>query len=81
MSESTEVPQNEIKKSGAPVEAPYREVQYGSIYDHLESNQIINIAAFGNISIEIDKENLGLEKISMENLQPIFLKSLVNRRI
>lgn len=71
MSESAEVPQNEIQKKPniAPGEVPYREVQYGRIYDHLEANQAINIAALGNISIEIDEENLGLEKVSLENLQ------------
>lgn len=71
MSENAEVPQDDTVQEQTPVqaEAPYREVQYGKIYDHLEPNQAINIAAFGNIGIEIDEENLGLERISMENLQ------------
>ena len=50
-------------------EAPHRDVQYGRIYDNLEPHQLVNIAALGNISLEIDEENLGLERISLENLQ------------
>lgn len=62
MSETSEIPLN-------TVDAPFRDVQYGRIYDHLQPNQGINIAALGNILIEIDEDNLGLERISMENLQ------------
>lgn len=71
MPESAEIPQNEIHEKPVviPAEATYREVQYGRIYNHLEANQAINIAALGNINIEIDEENLSLERISMENLQ------------
>lgn len=67
MSEVGEAPQNQTTE--LIVEAPFRDVQYGRIYDHLEPHQAINIAAFGNIAIEIDEENLDLERISMENLQ------------
>lgn len=62
MSDTAEVPQIQA------AEAPYRDVQFGRIYNHLETNQEINIAALGNIGIEIDEENLGLERVSMENL-------------
>lgn len=71
MSEASEIPQEQVDEQNSPnpVDAPFRDVQYGRIYDHLEPNQGINIAAFGNIVIEIDEDNLELEKISMENLQ------------
>ena len=73
MSETTEVAQtnpDELLISSPPkIDNPFRDVQYGRIYDRLEPGQAINIAAFGNISIEIDDENLGLERISLENLQ------------
>lgn len=73
MSEDTEVPQNNpdepLTSLSRKVDNPFRDVQYGRIYDRLEPHQAINIAAFGNISIEIDEENLGLERISLENLQ------------
>lgn len=65
MSEADEIPQDEANPTS---EAPFRDVQFGRIYDHLEPNQRINIAAFGNVSLEIDEENLGLERISLENL-------------
>lgn len=58
-----------LGSSLSKIENPFRDVQYGRIYDRLEPGQAINIAAFGNISIEIDEENLGLEKITLENLQ------------
>src|SRR3989344_7026237 len=71
MSEPGEVPQNEGLDASIAgfTEAPYRDVQYGRIYDKLKPNQGINIAALGNMAIEIDEENLGLERISIENLQ------------
>ena len=50
-------------------EATFREIHFGRIYDHLEPHDVINIAAFGKIGIEIDEENLGLERISLDNLQ------------
>lgn len=53
--------------NGSP-ETPHRHVQYGKVYDHLEPGQRINIAALGNIFIEIDEENLDLGRISPENL-------------
>lgn len=49
-------------------ELPYRDVQFGRIYDRVEPNKLINIMAFGDINLEIDEENLGLERISMDNL-------------
>src|SRR3989338_241286 len=54
---------------GIREDPPYRDVQYGRIYDKLEPHQLVNIAVLGNISLEIDEENLGLERISMANLQ------------
>lgn len=69
-------------------EAPYRDVQFGRIYDKLEPHQLVNIAVLGNILLEIDEENLGLERISMENLQKgwdregeTFTKGLVEKGI
>lgn len=47
---------------------PFRDVQFGRIYDRVEPHQLINIAAFGDINLEIDEENLGLERISINNL-------------
>lgn len=52
----------------ASKELPFRAVQFGRIYDKVEPHKLINIAAFGNINLEIDKENLGLERISTDNL-------------
>ncbi len=49
-------------------ENPFRDIQYGRIYDRLYPNQTINIAAFGDISILIDEANLGLERVSLESL-------------
>ncbi len=73
MSEATEVSQTNFEERLVPlshkIDNLFRDVQYGRIYDRLEPGQAINIAAFGNISIEIDEENLSLEKISLENLQ------------
>lgn len=71
MSETSEVPQGKADEQtpSDPVDTPFRDVQYGRVYDHLGPNQGINIAAFGTITIEIDEENLGLERISTENLQ------------
>ncbi len=65
MSETEGIPQKEIVEAN---EAPFRNVHFGRIYDHLEPNQLINIAAFVDLDIEIDEENLELERISMENL-------------
>lgn len=53
----------------APTELPFRTVQFGKIYDKLEPQKPINIAAFGNIGISIDEKNLDLEGISTDNLQ------------
>lgn len=58
-----------MSETGSIIEAPYRRAQYGKIYDHLLPHQSINIAILGNVGIEIDEENLGLEKVSKENLQ------------
>ena len=67
MGEDTEVPQPpEVHE--ALKELPFRVVQFGRIYDKVEPHKLINIAAFGNINLEIDDENLGLERISMDNL-------------
>lgn len=52
-----------------PQEAPYRLIQNGKVYDELKDGQAVNIAAFGNIFVEIDEENLGLDKVSLESLQ------------
>ena len=73
MSEKTEVPRINPDEllilSPSKEDTAYRDVQNGRIYDHVEPGQAINIAAFGNISLIIDEENLELEKISLENLQ------------
>lgn len=71
MSEVGEVPESEVAETASSdsVEAPYRDVQYGRIYDKLELNQGINIAAFGNVILEIDEANLGLDRISIQSLQ------------
>lgn len=53
----------------ADTKIAYREVQFGRIYDRLEPNKDINIASLGNIHVEIDEDNLGLEKVTSENLQ------------
>lgn len=58
-----------VESTSESPEAPYRHAQYGKVFDHLEPGQRINIAAFGNISIEIDEENLDLGRISTENLK------------
>jgi hypothetical protein len=50
-------------------EAPFRLIQNGKVYDDLKDGEAVNIAALGNIFVEIDEENLGLEKVSLENLQ------------
>lgn len=49
--------------------AAFRRAQFGMIYDKLEPHQDIDISAFGGIHLEIDEENLGLEKVSIENLR------------
>jgi len=53
----------------SPVEAPYRSIQFGKVYDELQDGQAVNIAALGNIFVEIDEANLGLERVTLENLQ------------
>ncbi|MEX0616738.1 MAG: hypothetical protein WD231_02930 [Candidatus Woykebacteria bacterium] len=58
-------PGGEVLQSEA---ASYREVQFGKIYDNLEAGKKIDIAVLGNASIEIDEENLGLDNVSVENL-------------
>lgn len=50
-------------------EAPYRLIQDGKVYDELKDGQAVNIAALGNIFIQIDEENLGLERVTLENLE------------
>lgn len=50
-------------------EHPFRGVHFGRIYDKLQPNQPIDIAVLGKITIEIDEENLGLEKVNLDNLQ------------
>src|SRR3990167_5530577 len=50
-------------------EAPYRTIQLGKVYDELKDGYAVNIAAFGNIFVEIDEANLGLEKVTLENLE------------
>ncbi|MBP7857637.1 MAG: hypothetical protein WAW63_00430 [Candidatus Saccharimonadales bacterium] len=52
-----------------PQEAPYRTVQFGKVYDELQVGQAVNIATLGNIFVEIDAENLGLEEVTLENLE------------
>jgi hypothetical protein len=52
-----------------PQEAPYRLIQDGKVYDELQDGQTVNIAAFGKILVEIDEENLGLEHVTLENLE------------
>lgn len=47
----------------------YRHVQYGKVYDSLKPHQRLNIAILGDVTIEIDEENLGLERVSMDNLR------------
>lgn len=55
--------------TATPQEAPYRTVQFGKVYDELQDGQAVNIAALGNIFVEIDEENLGLGKVTLENLK------------
>lgn len=55
--------------SDTPEEAPYRLVQYGKVYDKLEDGQTVNIAAYGNIAVQIDEENLDLKRVSPESLE------------
>ena len=55
--------------TAVPQEAPYRLIQNGKVYDELQDGQAVNIAALGNIFVEIDEENLGLERVTLENLQ------------
>lgn len=50
-------------------ELPYRSVQFGKIYDRLEPNKPIDISAFGGIFVEIDESNLGLERVTLDNLK------------
>ncbi|MCL4354281.1 MAG: hypothetical protein M1444_03150 [Patescibacteria group bacterium] len=50
-------------------EHPFRDLHFGRIYDKLLPNQPIDIAVLGKITIEIDEENLGLEKVNLDNLQ------------
>ena len=52
-----------------PQEAPYRTIQFGKVYDELRDGQAVNIAALGNVFVEIDEQNLGLEKVTLENLE------------
>jgi hypothetical protein len=51
------------------VEAPHRFVLGSRVYDELQGGQSVNIAAFGNIYVEMDEENLGLERVTLGNLQ------------
>ncbi len=53
----------------APPEAPYEWIQGGKVYDELRDGQAVNIAALGNIFIQIDEENLDLERVTLENLE------------
>ena len=39
------------------------------VYDKLQSGQAINIAPLGKVEIILDEENLGLESVTLENLQ------------
>ncbi len=50
-------------------EHPYRDVHYGRIYDTLIPNQPIDIAVLSKVTVEIDEENLGLERVNLDNLQ------------
>jgi len=76
MLDDAEIQQQRTNEYGVnvTVDAPFRDVQYGRIYDHLEAHQVINIAVLGNIFIEIDEENLGLERVSSENIQKGWVK-------
>lgn len=55
--------------ASTPQEAPYRHIQDGKVYGELQDGQAVNIAALGNIFVEIDEKNLGLERVTLENLQ------------
>lgn len=50
-------------------ELAFRHVQFGKIYDRLEPNKPIDISVFGGVYLEIDDENLGLEKVTLDNLK------------
>jgi hypothetical protein len=60
----------EDKSHIPPIEG--KSIHYGYYYDKLEPHRPINIAAFGEISLVIDEENLGLEKVSLESLKSAY---------
>ncbi len=64
--------------NGQSSEAPFRRAAFGKIYDHIDPGKKINIAAFGNISVEIDEENLDLDRVSMESLRQGWEKDAKN---
>ncbi len=55
--------------------AAYREVQFGKIYEALTPNSEVDISAHGGIYIEIDVDNLDLEKVSQESLAAMWKKN------
>ncbi len=64
-----------VAKQESGNKAEFRDVHFGKIYDHLSPNQDIDTSFFGGIYLEIDEENLGLERVNLNNLQTAWEKS------
>ncbi len=49
-----------------------KSIHYGCYYDKLEPHRPINIAAFDEVSLIIDEENLDLDKVSLKTLKSAY---------
>jgi hypothetical protein len=72
---SSEIVESETVRLQETLETPYHEIHHGKVYDMLEADRKINIAAFGDIHITIDEQNLSLEKLTSERLTEVWEKN------
>jgi hypothetical protein len=66
---------NNVEEAPVQKKAEYREAQFGKIYEVLSPNSEVDISAHGGIFIEIDVDNLDLEKVSKESLAAAWEKN------